>query len=82
MLSAAVVLQPEGTGGALSHLIVDDCSENRSGISIAPAEFAEGFSHNPQAGMADLVDAIQRGQTGTLALDRGNGRGYRVTLDN
>jgi hypothetical protein len=81
MLSAAVVLQPEGTEGALSHLTVDDCSENRSGISIAPAEFAEGFSHNPQAGMADLVDAIQRGQTGTLALDRGNGRGYRVTLD-
>ncbi|MFT7535300.1 MAG: hypothetical protein ACI85K_001252 [Hyphomicrobiaceae bacterium] len=82
MLSAAVVLQREGAEGALTHLTVDDCNDDRSGITIAPAELAEGFAHSPQVGMADLVDAIQRGQSGTLALDRGNGRGYRVTMGN
>tara|TARA_R110002072_G_scaffold303070_1_gene492781 strand:- start:12016 stop:12801 length:786 start_codon:yes stop_codon:yes gene_type:complete len=80
MLSAAVVLQPEGAANAIAHLSVDDCSDDRSGITLPAAEFAEGFAHSPQVGMADLVDAIQRGLTGTLALDRGNGRGYRVTL--
>lgn len=80
MLSAAVVLQREGHERAITHLSVGDCGEDRSEITIAPGAFAEGFGHSPQVGMADLVDAIQRNQNGVLALDRGNGRGYRVTL--
>lgn len=80
MLSSAVVLQPAGAPNALAHLTVEHCSEDRSNITIAPAEIATGFANSPQIGMTDLVDAIQRGQQGVLALDRGNGRGYRVTL--
>lgn len=80
MLSAAVVLQAAGAPHALAHLTVDDCGDDRSDITVAPADLAEGFAHSPQVGMMDLVDAIQRGQLGKLALDRGTGRGYRVTL--
>lgn len=80
MLSAAVVLQPEGAANALAHLTVDACGDDRSDITVASADLAEGFAHSPQVGMMDLVDAIQRGQSGKLALDRGTGRGYRVTL--
>jgi len=80
MLSSAVVLQRADAANALAHLTVDDCSDDRSNLTIAPAELATGFAHSPQVGMTDLVDAIQRRATGVLALDRGKGRGYRVTL--
>ncbi|HIE71811.1 MAG TPA: hypothetical protein EYP98_17430 [Planctomycetes bacterium] len=80
MLSAALVLQPEGAANALAHLTIDDCGDDRENITIAPAELAVGFANSPQAGMMDLLDAIQRGESGKLVLDRGTGRGYRVTL--
>lgn len=81
MLSAAVVLQPAGAANALAHLTVDDCRKERDDLTVAPTDFAAGFAQSPQVGMADLVDAIQRGESGVLGLDRGNGRGYRVTLE-
>ena len=80
MLSSAVVLQPAGTANALAHLTVDNCSDDRGNITIGPAEIASGFANSPQIGMTDLVDAILHEREGVLALDRGNGRGYRVTL--
>ena len=42
--------------------------------------FAPTLAHNPQVGLADLVDAVQRGRSGSLRLDRGKGRGYRAEL--
>jgi hypothetical protein len=80
MLSSAVVLQPADAPNAITHLTVDDCNADRSNITIGNAEIAAGFANSPQIGMIDLVDAIQREQSGVLALDRGKGRGYRVTL--
>ena len=80
MLGAAVVLEPEGAEKALAHISIDGSNAQAAPPTIAPAEIAEGFARSPQAGMLDLVDAIQRGETGTLALDRGAGRGYRASL--
>jgi len=78
-LTAAVVLSKNGGDRTLARLTMGapGCDD----ADVAPAELAEGFTHNPQAGIVDLVDAIQRGQTGALRLDRGKGRGYRVTIE-
>lgn len=81
MLTSAVVLQRADVDSALSHLSIDECSDDRSNITLEPAALPEAVSHNPQVGMTDLVDAIQLQHSGVLALDRGKGRGYRVTLE-
>ena len=80
MLSAAVVLQPEGAKNALAHISITDCDDDDQAAEIAHAALTTDLGHSPQAGMADLVDAIQRGESGALALDRGAGRGYRAHL--
>ena len=79
MLTAAVVLSKEPGDASLAQLTIAGTGDEPA--TIAPADVAEGFAHNPQVGMADLVDAIQRGASGTLRLDRGKGRGYRVALE-
>ena len=80
MLTSAVVLQRSDARNALAFLTVDECGTDRSNVTLEPAQLPEAVGYNPQAGMTDLVDAIQRQQDGVLALDRGKGRGYRVTL--
>ncbi|MEC7583298.1 MAG: beta-ketoacyl synthase chain length factor [Planctomycetota bacterium] len=76
-LAAAVVLAPE------------EAAENRlatvrvsfeGAASIAPSAAGDHMVHNPQIGMLDLIDAVLRRESGTLALDRGTGRGFMATL--
>jgi hypothetical protein len=81
MLAAAIVLQRADTENALAHISVEGPSDDRTSIDIPFAPLKASHGHNPQVGMADLVDAVQRGQSGTLGLDRGQGRGYRVILE-
>lgn len=76
LLAAAVVLAPADTDKALMRLTMPGDGP----VTVAAADLDELTARNPQAGMLDLVDAVQRGATGTLALDRGAGRGFTVTL--
>jgi len=76
MLAGAVVLTRADTPGDHAQLAI----EAGAASDLAPAEVAEAFTHNPQVGMLDLIDALQRGATGALRLDRGKGRGYVAHL--
>jgi len=76
MLAGAVVLTKADVGNARTHLTVGTNGE--VGVDASPV--AEAFTHNPQVGMLDLIDAVQRGATGALRLDRGKGRGYLANL--
>lgn len=76
MLAGAVVLTRADTTGDHAQLAI----EAGAASDLAPAEVAEAFTHNPQVGMLDLIDALQRGATGALRLDRGKGRGYVAHL--
>ncbi|MFN3239907.1 MAG: beta-ketoacyl synthase chain length factor [Planctomycetota bacterium] len=77
MLAGAVVLTRAGAAGAHAHLTV----ATDGSADVDASDVAEGFSHNPQVGIVDLIDAIQRGATGALRLDRGKGRGYLARLE-
>jgi hypothetical protein len=48
--------------------------------TLAPADMPRGFAQNPQAGMLDLIDAVRRGASGSVRLDRGRGRGYCIEI--
>jgi hypothetical protein len=48
--------------------------------TLAPAPLEPGVAQNPQAGLLDLIDAVQRGRPGCVALDRGTGRGFLAEL--
>lgn len=76
MLAGAVVLGHADAPGAISQLTVDAGGAH----DLAPADADDAYGHNPQAGMLDLIDAVQRGATGALRLDRGKGRGYVAHL--
>ena len=76
MLAGAVVLTRAAAPGDGAQLAV----EAGGAPDLAPADVAEPFAHNPQVGMLDLIDAVQRGATGALRLDRGKGRGYVAHL--
>ena len=77
MLAGAVVLTRAGTANARAHLTV----ETDGAADVDASDVAEPFPHNPQVGVVDLIDAIQRGATGALRLDRGKGRGYLAKLE-
>ena len=77
MLAGAIVLSKPGTASAHAHLTIDMDGE----ADLAGCDVAEPFTHNPQVGILDLLDAIQKGATGTLRLDRGKGRGYLAHLE-
>ncbi|MCK5942042.1 MAG: beta-ketoacyl synthase chain length factor [Planctomycetes bacterium] len=76
MLAGAVVLTRAGAGRAQAHLQVGTDGT----ADVAAADAPEPFTHNPQVGMLDLIDALQRGDAGHLRLDRGKGRGYLAHL--
>ena len=51
------------------------------GTADLPAATGDpGLIHNPQIGMLDLINAVQRKQPGKVALDRGTGHGYLAQL--
>ncbi len=73
MLASAVVLVPlSSTTKQLATLRIVAGQPP----TIARGKFSQVLVDNPQWGLAALVDAVQRGVTGVLALDRGTGRGY------
>ena len=76
MLAGAVVLTRADAPGARAQLTI----EAGGAADLTPADVADAFAHNPQVGMLDLIDAVQRGAVGTLRLDRGIGRGYVAHL--
>jgi len=78
LLAAAVVLAPLETSAApLARLRLG----LGGGGTLPGAELSPLVAHNPQAGLVDLVAAVQRGASGSLVLDRGTGRGYVAHLE-
>jgi len=77
MVAAAVVLAPpDSSENCRARMRVS----SQGVASIAPAAVDELMIHNPQIGLVDLVDAVLRGSAGSVALDRGRGRGYLADL--
>ena len=76
MLAGAVVLTRTRTSGTLADLTVEGIGDG----DLDAARVDDAFGHNPQVGMIDLIDAVQRGAAGALRLDRGKGRGYLAQL--
>lgn len=77
LVAAAVVLEPQTSDAPqlASFEFVDNDS-----ATLAPAEVESMSANNPQAGLLDLVNSILTGDSGVVALDRGNGRGYCARL--
>ena len=77
MLASAVVLAPlSGTPPRLATLRI--LANGRATLARGP--FPQLLVDNPQIGLAAVVDAVQRRSVGTIALDRGTGRGYLAEL--
>jgi len=77
MLAAAVVLAPcEPRVPALAEIQWQQAGEP----TWRSDAFDQLATNNPQIGLAWLVDAVQRGIAGTVALDAGTGRGHVVQL--
>lgn len=77
LLACAIALAPVERAPAAPRL-----SALRAGVeaTVPRANVSERVARNPNAGLLDLVDAIARGHRGTVALDRGAGTGFCVTL--
>ncbi|HEB54392.1 MAG TPA: hypothetical protein ENI87_14155 [bacterium] len=83
LLAGAVVLRRVPAKNALAHLSVaapGGEAGRPAADPIPPADIPAALDHNPQAGLFDLIDAVLRGDRGSLRLDRGKGRGYRAEL--
>ncbi len=76
-VAAALVIEPADTQNKV-------LARLRGPLFVEPtiggAEASPEVSLNPQMGLLDLVDAIQRGKRGMLRLDRGRGRGWCVAV--
>ncbi|MCB9897789.1 MAG: beta-ketoacyl synthase chain length factor [Planctomycetes bacterium] len=73
LLAAAVVLAPLAWDGPeLAKLALR--LEGRP--DLPPAALPAALGRNPVAGLVDLIDAVARGRSGTVRLDRGTGRGH------
>lgn len=73
---AIALVPPDRADPALPRL----SAPARGEPTLARADLPPGFARNPQAGMLDLIDALRRGETGRVRLDRGRGRGYCVDI--
>ena len=80
LLTAAIVLRRSAPTPLAQLRLVGATAPEAGDARIVSPELPEGFANNPQAGMLDLVSAIQTGTTGALRLDRGRGRGYVALL--
>jgi len=76
MLAGAVVLTKTNASDAGVQLTVHTSGD----ADVAGSDVAAKFTHNPQVGIIDLIDAVQRKANGMLRLDRGKGRGYLAQL--
>lgn len=78
MLATALVLAPlDRAPNPLALLRITDAGE--------PLPVSDRFGplllENPQCGLAAIADAVLARRSGVVALDRGNGRGYRAVLE-
>ena len=48
---------------------------------LEPASIPDELARNPQAGLLDLVDAVLRGESGWVRLDRGRGPGHAAHVE-
>lgn len=77
MLASAVVLAPlDDTRPHVATLRVSGGGK----ATLERGPFTELHTNNPQIGLAAVVDAVLHGRTGTIALDRGTGRGLLAEL--
>ena len=77
MLAAAVVLAPFAADGPRLGALRITHGER---ATLGFARFPQLLAQNPQIGLAALVDAVLRRETGVLPLDGGSGRGYQAAL--
>lgn len=77
MLAVTVALvPPDSDGPRLARLT----GPHRGPADLPPVDLPPRLGRNPQVGLLDLVAAILAGNTGTVALDRGRGTGFCVTV--
>lgn len=83
LLAAGVVVAPLDPSVRAARLHVHALPpEMRDPARILPPAAVDcEFAHSPQVGMLDLVDALARGRSGLVALDRGLGRGYVAAIE-
>lgn len=79
LLAVALVLARPGSPAAANAL-----ATMRGPVFEAPtivgAPARDELARNPQIGLLDVVDAVLRGRSGVVRLDRGRGRGLAVEL--
>jgi len=87
LLAAAIVLSPVDQAPNAPRLsdiriasatLATPCYAN---MSSGPPSPHDALERNPNMGLLDLVTTIRRGDTGTLGLDRGAGRGFSVVIE-
>lgn len=77
MLAATIALvPPQSDAPRLARLT----GPHLGAATVPPAQVPPRLGRNPQVGLLDLVAAILAGRTGTVALDRGRGTGWCVTV--
>jgi hypothetical protein len=76
MLASAMVIGPAGRTPQLGEIVV----AHGPTATLRPERFAPLAVANPQIGLAWLVDAVLRGQSGVVPLDVGTGRGFVAEL--
>lgn len=77
LFAGALVLTPLNS----SHPCLAQLDLHLSGnATLGFADVGDGLVDNPQVGMLDLIDAVQRKRTGLVAMDRGTGNGYLAEI--
>lgn len=77
-LAVAIALAPPGfSGPRLASIGAPFIGQP----TLSGAALNADLARSPEAGLIDVVDAVLRGRSGTLRLDRGEGRGYCVALE-
>lgn len=77
LLAVAVAIAPVHSAPAESPRI---SAVSREEPTLPPSPVPAPIARNPNVGLLDLVDAIGRGASGVLRLDRGLGQGFSVRL--
>ena len=77
LLTAAIVLAPVKVGTRHPRL----SAPSIAAADIAAKDVPPAMGQNPNIGLLDLVTAVSTRESGTLPLDRGEGRGYTVCID-
>lgn len=81
LLAAAVVLEPLATTEPTRRLATLGSPALGNGAATHHSiDASDTIVRNPQVGLLNIVDAVMRSAWGSVPLDAGRGRGYRVSL--